>query len=170
MATASEPGKIPVVQQIEDIANRTSKLGRLEFQQWTQTVLLASLLLGVAAVLIWAARADDRRGTQLERMQGLALAANDKVVQAEKEAIAERVELRNAIQANTQALGRLEDKVLDRLLGLKRDTDVIKKDIKEVKENPPIGPGPGAGRVRVPKLMAMMPPVEVLPMPRPCDQ
>ncbi len=151
-----------VVEKIDNISQTAAKMERVPFLQWTQTIMLAVIVLGGGGMVVWF---DNRRAVQIERMHAETMKAQDKAADRDERAIIERVNLSNAINNNSMAVARMEIAVMERLLGLKKDAETIKKDIKEVKESPKdmFGVRP------MPKPRVLLPGVEVLPPPRPVD-
>lgn len=114
--------RIPVVDQINEIASKTAYMPMQAFLQWSQTLLLLAVVGGGFAVY-------RSHAAQLERIQNNTNETSIKLALAQQE-------LSHSVNSNTVAMQRMEDKVVVHLLGLKKDADTIKKEIKEVKEQP----------------------------------
>ncbi len=110
--------------------NFLSRLGPMAYMQVMSAGLTFALLVLLFVV-------DNKRSGDLQRISGEQTRVQEKLNDQNEKNIVAQANLTNAISNNTLAIGRMESAVMDRLLGLKKDAEVIKKDIKEVKEAPP---------------------------------
>ncbi len=145
MADDAKIGRIPVVDQIQDIASKTAYMPMQAFLQWSQTILLLAVIGGGFAVY-------RQHAAQLERIQTNTNDTNVKVALAQQE-------LSHAVAASTMEQRETRSMVLTHLLGLKKDTENIKKGVGEIPKEPKDVFG-----FRQPRKSGPMT-VEILPMP-----
>ena len=150
------PTNIPIKEVSDEglrWGNFMSRLGPLAFMQ-VMTAGLTFILIVMFAFI------DNKRANQMDRIHLEQMRVQERLAEKDERATIERINQINAINSNTQMIARMETAVMDRLLGLKRDAEKIKNDIKDVKENPATKDTFGA---RPPRPIPTG--VEILPLP-----